>query len=1003
MSQSFPMTLADIMTCDVRAVEPATQLAETARLMSSAGISSLLVSKDGKALGIITESNLLRALHWRLPGDTPVDALMSSPVVSAPPELDLLAARKLLESNRIRHLVVVGRDGKTAGIVSETDFRRHLGALAFEHLPSLSSAMDREIPQLPPESPLSEALGRMLSSTTDYVLVSSNGVPQGILTERDIPRLLNHGQPASEIPMHQAMTAPLYGVDIESSVSDALAAMNKHRVRHMLVLEPGGQLTGMVSQQRLFEQLALREMETALVHLCEERDRLRLQTQLEFALAAAGAGAWEYRPGNDQFVCSDSLRALFGSSRALPKNLAQWRERIHPEDLARYDQTLQALLRKDVDQHRLEYRIGDASSGWLWVEDRGSVTECNGDGRVTMASGILADISQRRTMAANESSLRQLSLAIEQSPHSVVITDAEGKIEYVNRAFVTYTGYQPEEAIGRNPRLLKSEQTPPEVPLTLWQSLREGKLWRGEFVNQRKDGSLYNASAIISPVRQADGRISHYLAIEEDITERKRDQLELTRYRQELESLVEQRTQQLQHAKEEAESASRAKSSFLANMSHEIRTPMNAILGLTHLLQRDHDDERLGRIADAANQLMQLLNDILDLSRLEAGNVKPGQTDFSVLDLLTESSLPFAERARSKGVEFSQKLAPAVPERLCGDPVYIRQILQQLLSNAVKFTEHGSVVLAVAVGTQTEVSVDLRLSVRDTGIGIPSELQARLFNPFEQIDSSTTRRHGGAGLGLVISRRLAELMGGKIGVISTPGEGSEFWIMLKLKRARKEISATPATPAPPVIADDDAVLERLARIPGLDFKAGLHAVRGKLPTYRRLLESLADSHTGDFPRMRELLAAGEAEEARRLAHSLKGAAATLGATAVFQAAADLDQSIRQARPNTEILNGIAECEQQYRQLHDALQLAPQVNLENAAVAEIPADRLRQQLAGLAQQLKDCDFAVQARLQNERELLRQLLGEDFPRFERQIADFDFTTAAELLAQALDRLP
>ncbi|WP_281983595.1 CBS domain-containing protein [Azonexus hydrophilus] len=1004
MTPRFPMTLADIMTTDVRTVELSTPLAEIARIMSEAGISSLLVGSPECASGIVTESNLLRALHWRLPGNTPISELMSSPLVTAPPELDLLAARKLLDTHRIRHLVVLAGDGRTAGIVSETDFRRHLGALAFKHMQNLSSAMDREMPQLSPETPLNEALARMLSNTTDYVLCSANGVPQGILTERDIPRLLNRVQAASDITLSEAMTAPLYSVDIDSSVSDALAAMATHRVRHMLVLDKRGRLAGMVSQQRLFEQLALHEMEAALIHLCEERDRQRLQTQLDFALAAAGAGAWEYRAGNDQFLCSDSLCNLFGESTAAqPKSVLQWRERIHPDDQAAYQRSFAALLDGSSDQHRLEYRVRHAAKGWLWVEDRGSITERNGDGRVTMASGILADISQRRAMAANEASLRQLSLAIEQSPHSVVIANAEGNIEYVNRAFVTCTGYQPEEAIGRNPRFLKSEQTPPETPQALWQSLRGGDLWRGEFINRRKDGTLYNAYAIISPVRQADGLVSHYLAIEEDITERKRDQQELARYRAELENLVEQRTQQLQHAKEDAESASRVKSSFLANMSHEIRTPMNAILGLTHLLQRDHDDERLGRIADAANQLMQLLNDILDLSRLESGTQKPANANFALADLLSETCQPFAEQARSKGLDFVHHLAPVVPARLCGDPGYLRQILQQLLSNAVKFTDRGSITLSVDAPTSESRSITLRFSIRDTGIGIPADLLPRLFNPFEQGDSSTTRRHGGVGLGLVISRRLAELMDGRIGVNSQLGEGSEFWFSVTLKRADLEAGKTlPASSPPPAANDEAAQLEQLGRIPGLDLKAGLHAVRGKLSTYRRLLSSLTDNHTGDFARMRELLTQGENEEARRLAHSLKGAAATLGASAVFQSAADVDHAIRQARPNDEILRLIADCERQYRQLHDALQVAPPSVQRSQPQLNMAAGEVRQQLASLTQQLHDCDFAAQARLQTDGAILRQLLGEDFPRFERQIADFDFAAAAELLAQALARL-
>ncbi|HOI52959.1 MAG TPA: ATP-binding protein, partial [Azonexus sp.] len=610
----------------------------------------------------------------------------------------------------------------------------------------------------------------------------------------------------------------------------------------------------------------------------------------------------------------------------------------------------------------------------------------------------------RQRLASSEASLRQLSLAIEQSPHGVIITNREHGIEYVNQAFIAITGYPAAEVIGKPPAILAEGLTAQNVFAEIDACIRRGEIWRGELLSRRRDGYFYDIRAIITPVRQADSEVTHYLAIIEDITERKRNLAELARYREQLESLVAQRTRQLLQAKEDAEAASRSKSRFLANMGHEIRTPMNAILGLTHLLQRDIGDsvvsERLARIADAANQLMQLFNDILDLSRLEAGNLTPADNEFPLPELIAEVSQQFAEKAGSKNIIIDRQFAAGIPEKLRGDAPHIRQILQQLLSNAVKFTDSGRITIAVSNPDRDGEHLLLRFSVSDTGIGIADEVSARLFHPFEQGDDSTTRRHGGVGLGLVISRRLVELLGGEIGVNSAPGLGSEFWFTLPLRAVD---SRQPDLATRPPDADPAAAGDPLERIPGLDYKLGLHAVRGKQAVYERLLNTFAGSHLDDFEKIRELLLCGEEEEARRLAHSIKGAAGTLGATRVFEAAAAVDHAIRQQRPANEVLDLIDVLDGAYHVLHDALaRLA--ANTEPAAVATevLGAEQIRSRLDGLVRQLIDGDFAVQSRLQRDAEVLRQALGGMHPAFERKIAEYDFPAAAELLEQALQKL-
>ena len=398
---------------------------------------------------------------------------------------------------------------------------------------------------------------------------------------------------------------------------------------------------------------------------------------------------------------------------------------------------------------------------------------------------VRARVLTHLTLKLQADQLRKLSQAVQQSQGMVVITDLESRIEYVNDAFVEVTGYSANEVLGRNPSMLQSGKTSPATYMGMWEALTLGQAWRGQFHNRRKNGTEYIEYAIITPLRQANGWISHYVAAKEDITERKRQGQELDRYRHHLEDMVAQRTTELIAAREQADAANRAKSAFLANMSHEIRTPMNAILGYAHLMQRDQvtpeQAERLQKISLAGQHLMAIINDILDISKIESDRLELESTDFHLSEVLDNVAQLIGQSARAKGLHIDTE-SHDVPLWLRGDPTRLRQALLNYAGNAVKFTEAGCISLKARLLQESDGELLVRFEVTDTGIGISPEKKERLFQAFAQADTSTTRKYGGTGLGLAITRRLAALMGGEADAQSELGHGSTFWFTARLQR-----------------------------------------------------------------------------------------------------------------------------------------------------------------------------------------------------------------------------
>jgi len=383
------------------------------------------------------------------------------------------------------------------------------------------------------------------------------------------------------------------------------------------------------------------------------------------------------------------------------------------------------------------------------------------NGKIIGLVGIGRDITEQKQ--AQEKILK-LSKGIEQSSATIVITDIQGNIEYVNPAFCITTGYSEEEAINQNPRVLKSGSHPAEFYSDMWRTIVSGKVWKGEIHNKKKDGTQFWEWATITAIKNDKGEITNYIAIKEDITDRKKMQAELI------------------EAKEKAEESDQLKSAFLANMSHEIRTPLNSIIGFSELLgDSDFDQEQknefITAIIENGNSLLLIISDIMDFSMLESRQMKIRKEIISAQKLLNDIRRDFSKKASQKGIEIRFEQLLNETDVLIESDIYrITQIFNNLIGNALKFTSNGYIEIGYKLlGEMVE------FHVKDTGIGIASEYHHTIFERFRQIDSAKTRKYGGNGLGLAISKNLVKLLGGDIWVKSEVDKYSEFYFTIPVK------------------------------------------------------------------------------------------------------------------------------------------------------------------------------------------------------------------------------
>jgi PAS domain S-box-containing protein len=560
-----------------------------------------------------------------------------------------------------------------------------------------------------------------------------------------------------------------------------------------------GQRATEISNERLLAENEERRRVEAMLKISDERLRL--------ALDSTHIGIVEWQLTTNKSYYSPSIWSMLGYDPARqPLSPKIWMHLIHPDDLPGCQKVWEQQRRGETLFIDPEYRVRAADNSWRWVymRSRGlTPTSAPGaPGAPTRIISTIQDVTARKeaelALRKSQNATRKLSLVAARTDNLVVIGSADGSIEWVNESFTRVMEYSLTEIAAKNPvDFLVGPETKPRTVRRIRAAMARGKGCSTDIVNYSKSGKKYHLSLEIQPVFNETGQLENFIIIAADITARVETEANLRR------------------AKIEADAASRAKSEFLASMSHEIRTPMNGVIGMTSLLMEEttltpEQRDYVSTVRSSGETLLTIINDILDFSKIESGKMELESVPFELATTIEEAIDLFAIPAGAKKLELSYLIDPAVPAWISGDATRLRQVVVNLVNNAVKFTPAGAIAIEARVHSDSTAGstaadksdlpsrnpLKLEFTVRDTGIGIPPDRIGRLFQPFSQVDSSTTRKYGGTGLGLVICQRLCALMGGDIQVESVLGQGSAFtFTFLTQAVSTAEDTVVPTLPA----------------------------------------------------------------------------------------------------------------------------------------------------------------------------------------------------------------
>ena len=533
-----------------------------------------------------------------------------------------------------------------------------------------------------------------------------------------------------------------------------------------------------------------------------EQELIRSEQRFALAMQGANDGLYDLNIKDNSIYFSPRYKEMLGyKDKEIKNDFESWVNLLHPDDIDEAQKEVNKFQSGDELNYESRFRLKHKDGSYRNILSRAFGVRSE-SGSMTRIVGTHVDITnlkkaeleilklnedlekrvKRRTHELEQSLSEnvKLSEAIEQSHTTVVITDNKGNIEYVNPNFSRVTGYSIEEIKNQNSRILKSGEMSDLFYKELWDTILSGNIWQGEFINRRKNNEFYWESAIISPIFDKNGEITNFVAVKEDISDRKLLEDELLK------------------SKVQAEEANKAKSTFLANMSHEIRTPMNAILGFSEILSNRIKDQShldyLAAIQSSGKTLLELINDILDLSKIESGKFDFSFEPCDIKELIKETVGVLKVKSDQKELGLNKIISEELPNIVNIDELRIKQILINLLNNSIKFTDKGHIELEVSCQNKTTATLDLVLKVKDTGIGISEENHHSIFQEFNQIEDLDSKKFEGTGLGLAITKQLVNLMNGTIELESEIGKGSIFTIVLnKVKYSDKQIELKEST------------------------------------------------------------------------------------------------------------------------------------------------------------------------------------------------------------------